>query len=80
LTCDPLQHFVENFSEELHEDFIDLVHNSAMKGDLKLSPVDVLWIVSSRNGTDNNNRNGKVGKNCTFLQYWGGGLEFERGA
>jgi len=58
-----------------------------MKGDLKLSPVDVLWIVSSRNGTDNNNRNGKdnnrngkVGKNCTFLQYWGGGLEFERGA
>jgi len=35
--------------------------------------------VSSRNGTGNNGRNGKVGKNGTCLQYWGGGLEFEEG-
>jgi len=52
LTCDPLQRFVEKFSEELQEDFIELVHNSSMKEDLKFSPVDVLWVVSSRNGTN----------------------------
>jgi len=36
-------------------------------------------LVSSRNGTGNNGTNGKVGKNSTCFQYWGGGLEFERG-
>jgi len=61
LTCDPLQRFVKKFSEELQEDFIELVHNSAMKGDLKFSPVNVLWVVSSRNGTGNNGTHGKVG-------------------
>jgi len=50
------------FSEELQEDFIELVHNSAMKDDLKSSPIDVLQVVSSRNGTGNNGTNGKVGK------------------
>jgi len=58
LTCDPLQRFAEKFLEELQEDFIDLVHNSAMKDDLKFSPVNVLWVVSSRNGTGNNGTNG----------------------
>jgi len=43
-----------------------LVHNSAMKGNLKLSPVDALWVVSSRNGIGNNGTNGKVSKNGTF--------------
>jgi len=43
-----------------------------------------LGVVSSRNGTGNNGTgnngtNGKVGKNGTCFQYWGGGLEFERG-
>jgi len=74
-----LQRFVEKFSEELQEDFIELVHNSAMKDDFKFSPVDVLWVVSSRNDTCNNGTNGKVGNNGTSFQYWGGGLEFERG-
>jgi len=74
-----LQRFVEKFSEELQEDFIELVPNLAMKGDLKISPVDVVWVVSSRNDTGNNGNNGKVGKNGTCFQYWGGGLEFERG-
>jgi len=53
-----------------------LVHNSAMKGYLKIFPVDVLLVVFSRNGTGNNGTNGKVSKNGTYL---GGGLEFERG-
>jgi len=74
-----LQSFVEKFSEELQEDFIELVHNSAMKGDLKSSPIDVLWVVSSRNGTGNNGTKEKVGKYSTCFQYWGGSLEFERG-
>jgi len=70
-----LQRFVEKFSEELDEDFIELVNNSAMlKGDLKF----VLWVVSSRNGTGNNGTNGKVSKNGTCFQYLGGGLEFEK--
>jgi len=30
-----LQCFVEKISEELQEAFIELVHNSAMEGDLK---------------------------------------------
>jgi len=50
-----------------------------MKDDLKSSPIDVLWVVSNRNGIGNNGTNGKVDKNGTWLQYWGGGLEFERG-
>jgi len=50
-----------------------------MKSNLKSSPVDVLWVVSSRNGTGNNSTNGKVSKKGTCFQYWGGGLEFERG-
>jgi len=66
LTCDPLQRFVENISEELQEDFIELVHNSAMKGDLKSSPIDILWVMSSRNSTGNNGTNEKVGKNGRF--------------
>jgi len=57
-----LQHFVERFSEELLEDFIELPNNSAMKGDLKSSPIYVVWVVSNRNGTDNNGTNRKVGK------------------
>jgi len=56
-----LQRFVEKFSEELDEDFIELVNNSAMKGNLKF----VLWVVSSRNGTGNNGTNGKVSENGT---------------
>jgi len=75
-----LQCLVEKFSEELQKDFIELVYNSARKGDLKISPVNVLWVVSSRNGTGNNSTHGKlVGKNGTFFQHWGGGLEFEKG-
>jgi len=62
-----LQGFVEKFLEELQEDFIELVHNSAMKDDLKSSPIDVLWVVSSRNGTGNNGTNGKVGKMAHVL-------------
>jgi len=27
----PIERFVEKFLEELHEDFIELVHNSVMK-------------------------------------------------
>jgi len=50
-----------------------------MKNDLKFFPLYVLWVVSSRNDTGNNGTNGKVSKNSTFSQYWGGGLEFERG-
>jgi len=50
-----------------------------MKNDLKFSPLDVLWVVSCRNGTGNNGTNRKVGKNSTCFQYLGGGLEFERG-
>jgi len=34
-----------------------------MKDDLKFSPIDVLPVMSSRNGTSNNGTNGKVGKN-----------------
>jgi len=56
-----------------------LVHNSAMKDDLKFSSVDALWVVSGRNGIGNNGTNGKVSKNGTCFQYWGGGLAFERG-
>jgi len=56
-----------------------LVHNSAMKCNLKFFPVDVLWVVSSRNGTGNNGTNGKVSKTGTCFQYLGEGLEFERG-
>ena len=66
-----MKRFVEKFSEELQEDFIKLVHNTAMKGDLKSFPINLLW-VHGNNGT-----NGKVGKNDTYFQYWGGGLEFE---
>jgi len=73
-----LQRFVEKFSEELQEDFIELVHNSSMKGNLKFFPFDVLWVVFSKNSTVNNGTNGKVSKNGTCFQYWGGGLEFER--
>jgi len=62
LTYDPLQHFVEKFSEELQEDFIELVHNSAIKDNLKSSIIDVLRAVSSRNCSGNNGTNGKVGK------------------
>jgi len=62
-----LQCFVEKILEKLQEVFIELVHNSAMKDYLKSSPIDVLWVVSSRNGTSNNGKNGKVGKNGTFL-------------
>jgi len=52
-----------------------LVHNSAIKSDLNFSPVDVLWVVSSRNGTGNNGTNGKVGKNRMFLILgWGFGV------
>jgi len=43
-----------------------LVHNSAMKGDLKSSPIDVLWVVSSRNSTGNNGTKEKVGKMADF--------------
>jgi len=46
---------------------IELVHNSAMKGDLKSSPIYVLWVVSSKNGTGNNGINRNVSKNGTFL-------------
>jgi len=42
LTCDPLQRFAEKISEEFHEDFIELVHNSAIKSGLKSFPFDVL--------------------------------------
>jgi len=49
-----------------------------MTGNLKLFPVDVLWVVSSRNGTGNNGTNGKVSKNGTCFQHLGGGLEFEK--
>jgi len=38
--------FVEKFSEELQEDFIKLVHNVAMKGDLKYFPINLLWVVT----------------------------------
>jgi len=69
-----LQRFVEKFSEELQEDFIELVHNSAMKGNLKIFSVDVLWAVSSRNGIGNKGTNGKISKNGTCFQYLGGGL------
>jgi len=61
LTCDPLQRFVENILEELHEDFIELVYDSAMKSDLKSFPIDVLKVVSSKNGTSE-----KLGKNGTM--------------
>jgi len=60
-----LQRFVEKFLEELQKNFIELVHNSAMKDDLKSSPIDVLWVVSNRNGIGNNGTNGKVDKNGT---------------
>jgi len=65
-----LQRFVEKFSEDLQEDFIELVHNSAMKDDLKFFPVGVLWVVSSRNGTSNNGTHRKVGKNGSCFQYY----------
>jgi len=32
-----------------------------MKSDLKSFPIDVLCVVSTRNGTGNNDTNGKVG-------------------
>jgi len=73
-----LLRFVEKISEELQENFIELVHNSAMEVDMK-PPIDILRVVFSRNGTGNNGTNGKVGKNSSCFQYWGGGLEFERG-
>jgi len=41
-----VQRFVERFSEELQEDFIKLVHNAAMKGDLKNFPINLLWVVT----------------------------------
>jgi len=62
-----LQRSVEKISENLQEDFIELVHNSAMKGDLKSSAIYVLWVVSSKNGTGNNGINGNVSKNGAFL-------------
>jgi len=37
-----------------------------MKDDLKSSPVDVLWVVSSKNDTGNNGINGNVSENGTF--------------
>jgi len=49
-----------------------------MKDDLKSSPIDGLWVVSSRNGTGNKGTNGKVSKNDTCFQCWGGDLEFEK--
>jgi len=61
-----LQHLVEKFSKELHEDFIELVHNLATKSDLKYFPIDVLWVVSSKNGTGNKGTNEKLGKNGTL--------------
>jgi len=57
-----LQHFVKKFSEELQQDFIELVDNSAMKGVLKSFPIDVLWVVYSRNSTGNIGPNNKLGK------------------
>jgi len=56
-----------------------LGHNSAIKDDLKSSPIDVLWVVFSRNGTGNNGKNRIVGKIAHVFHYWGGGLKFERG-
>jgi len=38
-----LQRFVKKFSEELQEDFFELVYNSAMKGDLKFFPDGSGW-------------------------------------
>jgi len=62
-----LQCFVENISKELHEDFIELAHNLAMKSDhLKSFPIDILWVVSSKSGTGNKGTNEKLGKNGTF--------------
>jgi len=43
-----------------------------------LNPIDVLWVMSSRNGTVNNGTNEKVTKMAHF-QYWGESLEFESG-
>jgi len=57
---------IGKISENLQEDFIELVYNSAMKDDLKSSPVDVLWVVSSKNDTGNNGINGNVSENGTF--------------
>jgi len=76
-----LHYFVEKFFEELQKDLIELVHNSANKDDLKYFPIDVLWVVSSRNGTGNNGTNGKVGKSGTCLfNIEVGGLKFKRWA
>jgi len=49
-----------------------------MKGNLKFSPVDVLWVMSSRNGTGNNGTDGKISKNGTCFPILGWGLGFER--
>jgi len=47
-----------------------------MKDDLKSSLIDVLWVVSSRNGTNNNGTNEKVGKTdtCFPILGWGFGV------
>jgi len=70
-----LQCFVEKFLEELQEEFIKLVHNSAIKGDVKFSSIDVLWVVSSRNDIGNNGTSGKVGQNGTCFSILGWGFE-----
>jgi len=43
-----------------------MVHNSAIRSDLNFFPIDVLWGVSSKNGTGNEGTNEKLGKNGTF--------------
>jgi len=48
-----------------------------MKDDLKSSPTDVLWVMSSKNGTGNYGTYGKVGKIGTFLILGKRGLGFE---
>jgi len=68
-----LQRFVKNISEELQEHSIELVHNSSVKGYLKSSLIDVLWVVCSRNNTGNTGTNGKVSKNISILG-WGFGV------
>jgi len=68
----PIATLFIKFSDKLHEDFIELVKNSSMKSDSKSSPIYVVWVVSSRNGTDN-----KVGELTLVFKKWGRGLKFE---
>jgi len=55
---------------------IELVHNSAMKDDLKSSVIDVLWVVSGVKDTGNNGKNGKVCKKWYIFDIGVRGLEF----